>query len=90
MAIDAFFKCPFSKSETRARLLNYIHIENEEFDEFVLSYADKWAWAFYETTYDENDMPETVLSVKFSRRFSEEELSSLTEEMSQLGFVPFE
>ena len=90
MAIDAAFKCPFSKSETRARLLKYIHIENEEFNELVLSYAGKWAWAFYETTYDEKGMPEAVLYVKFSRRFSEDERLLLVEEISQLGFVLFE
>jgi len=90
MAIDAIFKCPFSKSETKTRLLKYTHKENEEFNEFVLSYSDKWAWAFYETVYDENDVPETVLSIKFSRYFSQEELSSFIEEISRLGFVPLE
>ena len=88
MAIDTTFKCPYTKSETRERLLKYTHSENEEFDEFILNYSGKWAWAFYEVGYiNDTSETETILSIKFSREFTQEELVSFLKEIALLGFT---
>lgn len=87
MAIDAVFKCPYSKSEARAKLSKYIYAEEEEYGGLILNCSGKFAWAYYETDY-ETGVHDSLLSIKFSHDFSQEELVLFIEELSSLGFIP--
>jgi len=82
MSKEIFLKCYFDKEKVRSQLKEYIYSEDESFNEFILSYLDKWIWIYFceESGYN-------YLNVKFSKHFLSNEIQLFVKELESLGYA---
>lgn len=91
MAIERFFKIECDKNKIEDRFKSLLYRIDEDEEEFILCYENKYIWA---DIYEDEDKFENESGVyfilKFSSDFSEIDINSFEKELIKLGFEEFD